>query len=42
MRFQIRATPTLMLYRNRIKLAEISGAMPKAQLEAWIDASLLG
>jgi thioredoxin len=41
-RFQIRATPTLMLYRNRIKLAEIAGGMPKAQLEAWIDASLLG
>jgi thioredoxin 2 len=42
MRFQIRATPTMMLYRNGIKLAEIAGGMPKAQLEAWIDASLLG
>lgn len=41
-RFGIRATPTLMIYRNGIKLSEVQGALPKTQLEAWIDSSLLG
>jgi thioredoxin 2 len=41
-RFSIRATPTLMLYKNGNKLSDISGALPKLQLEAWIDSSLLG
>ncbi len=41
-RFQIQATPLMMLYRNGDKLSEIAGALPKEQLEAWIDSSLLG
>jgi thioredoxin 2 len=40
-RFQIRATPMFMVYRNGNKLSDIAGALPKAQLEAWIDSSLL-
>ena len=32
-------TPTLMLYRKGEKLGEIGGALPKTELEAWIDAS---
>jgi thioredoxin 2 len=41
-RFQIKATPFMMVFRNGNKLGEISGALPKEQLEAWIDSSLLG
>lgn len=41
-RFHIQATPFTMLFRNGDKLSEIAGALPKEQLEAWIDSSLLG
>ena len=41
-RFQIQATPFMMIFRNGDKLSEIAGALPKEQLEAWIDSSLLG
>ncbi|MEW6584663.1 MAG: thioredoxin TrxC [Nitrospirota bacterium] len=41
-RFQIRATPTFVLYRNGVKLADVAGALPRDQLEAWIDSALLG
>jgi thioredoxin 2 len=41
-RFQIQATPFMMLFRNGDKLSEISGVLPKEQLEAWIDSSVLG
>lgn len=39
--FGIRATPVFFLYRNGNKLSDIAGALPKAQLEAWIDSSLM-
>lgn len=39
MRFNIRATPTFMLYQNGRKLNEIAGALPKKELEVWIDSS---
>jgi len=39
MRFNIRATPTFMLYKNEKKLNEIAGALPKRELEEWIDSS---
>jgi thioredoxin 2 len=41
-RFQIQATPFMMIFRNGEKLSEIAGALLKEQLEAWIDSSLLG
>lgn len=41
-RFNIRATPALMLYSNGEKLSEVTGALPRTQLEAWIDSSMLG
>ncbi len=41
-RFGIQATPIFFLFRNGVKLSDIAGAVPKAQLEAWIDLSLLG
>lgn len=41
-RFGIRATPMFFLYRHGNKLSDIAGALPKAQLEAWMDSSLLG
>jgi len=40
-RFGIQATPKFFLYRNGVKLAEITGAVPEDQLEVWIDSSLL-
>jgi thioredoxin 2 len=42
MRFNIRAVPFLMLYRDGNKLSEVAGELSKEQLEAWIDSSLLG
>jgi thioredoxin 2 len=38
--FGIRGVPTLILYKNGKKINEISGALPKHQLEAWINSSL--
>lgn len=39
-RFNVQATPTFMLYQNGEKLNEIASALPKKELEAWIDFSL--
>ncbi|MFH1146651.1 MAG: thioredoxin domain-containing protein [Pseudomonadota bacterium] len=36
--FSIMGTPAFLLYRNGNKLGEIPGALPKAQLEKWIDS----
>jgi thioredoxin-like negative regulator of GroEL len=38
--FGIRGVPTLILYQGGKKINEISGAMPKQQLEAWINSSI--
>lgn len=38
--FNIRGVPTLILYQGGKKINEISGALPKQQLEAWINSSL--
>ena len=38
-RFKVQVTPLLVLYRNGQKLNEIAGAIPKTELEAWIDSS---
>ncbi len=35
--FQIRATPTMHLYRNGGKVREFSGALGERQLEMWLD-----
>jgi len=40
-RFGIQVTPTFMLYQNGKKLNEIAGALPKTELERWIDSSML-
>ncbi len=39
-RFAINATPTFYLYRNGTRLADLSGAIPKEQFEAWLDSLL--
>jgi thioredoxin 2 len=39
-RFHIRSIPTLVLLRRGRELDRSSGAMPAAQLRAWIDAAL--
>jgi thioredoxin-like negative regulator of GroEL len=39
--FGIRGVPTLILYYGGKKINEISGALPKHQLEAWIHSSLV-
>jgi thioredoxin 2 len=38
-RFGIKATPTFLLYQNGRKVNEIAGALPKTDLERWIDSS---
>lgn len=40
-RFRVNATPLFLLYRNGNMLSDIAGAVPKDQLEAWIESSLL-
>jgi len=40
-RLGINATPTFLLYQNGKKSNEITGALPKADLERWIDSSIL-
>ena len=39
-KFGIMSIPTLMLFSNGALVAQVSGAMPRAQLEVWIDSSL--
>jgi thioredoxin 1 len=39
MRFNVQATPAFMLYKNGKKLNEVAGALPKRELEEWIDSS---
>ena len=41
-RFGVHATPTFLLFQNGKKLNEITGALPRAELERWIDRSMLG
>ena len=38
--FQIKSTPTFILYQNGRKVNEIAGSLNKSQLETWIDGSL--
>jgi len=35
-RFDIRGVPALHLYRGGVRIKDIAGAMPKAQLVQWI------
>ena len=39
-RFAINATPMFYLYRNGTRLADLSGAVPKEQFEAWLNSFL--
>jgi thioredoxin 2 len=40
-RFGVTATPTFYVYQNGHRHGDISGAVPKDQFEAWIEAVLL-
>jgi thioredoxin 2 len=40
-RFSVKATPMFFIFRNGTKLSEMTGALSKQHLEAWIDSSLL-
>ena len=39
-RFGIKTTPTFLLYQNGRKVNEIAGALPRTELEGWIDSSI--
>lgn len=39
-RYQIRAIPTLILFKGGVEVARLSGAMPAAQLLSWIRQHL--
>ncbi|MFB3905111.1 MAG: thioredoxin TrxC [Acidobacteriota bacterium] len=39
-RFEIFSIPTLILFDRGNKINQIAGAMPRSQLEAWIDSSM--
>ena len=41
-RFDIRSTPVFLVYRNGAKVNELYGALPKLQLEAWIESVTSG
>ncbi len=38
--YRILSIPTMILFHGGRELAQISGAMPRHQLEAWLDSSL--
>ncbi len=39
-RFNIRAAPMFFIFRNGEKLSEMAGALPKPQLDPWIDSCI--
>ena len=39
-RFQIRSTPTLLVYRNGKLIDELYGALPEHEMQAWIEATI--
>jgi len=39
--FRIMSIPTMILFQDGRELNQVSGAMPRHQLEAWLDSSLL-
>ncbi|MBF0463981.1 MAG: thioredoxin [Nitrospirae bacterium] len=39
-RFAIKATPTLILFRDGVKINQIEGALSKDQLDQWIASSV--
>ncbi len=39
-KYKIKSIPTLMLFKGGKKIKEMAGALPKQQLEAWINSSL--
>ena len=39
-KYNVRGIPTLLIFRNGEVVAEKVGALPKSQLEGWIDQSV--
>ena len=39
-RFQVRSTPTLLVYRNGKMVDELYGALPEHEMRAWIEAAI--
>lgn len=39
-RYGIRSIPTLMMFKQGQEVARVSGAMPAAQLQQWVNAQL--
>ena len=39
-KYNVRGIPTLLIFKNGEVIAEKVGAMPKSQLESWINQSL--
>jgi thioredoxin 2 len=39
-RFQIRSTPTLLVYRNGKLIDELYGALSEPEMQAWIEAAI--
>ena len=39
-KYNVRGIPTLLLFKNGEVIAEKMGALPKSQLESWIDQSV--
>jgi thioredoxin 2 len=38
--YQIRSIPTLMVFKNGKMVEQLSGALPKAQFDQWLDQAL--
>lgn len=39
-RFGVRSIPTLIVFKGGKQVAQKTGALPKSQLKAWVDASI--
>ncbi len=39
-RFQVRSTPTLLVYRNGALIDELYGALPELEMQAWLETAV--
>ncbi len=39
-RFQVRSTPTILVYRNGRLIDELHGALPEPQMQTWLEAAI--
>ena len=41
LKYGVRGIPTMLLFKNGQEVDRVVGALPKAQLEQWIDSAII-